>query len=60
LYGLVIQYLLTIGFYLCILPGIYLYNSFYNWITNCFFGNKTPMEKFKKALNITNDDFGHF
>lgn len=60
LYGLLMSVITTIGFYMCILPGIYLSIVGIIGLPIIFFENKTPVEALKKALNITNSDFGTF
>lgn len=58
LYGLFMSFITTVGYYCCILPGIYLSIVGITGLPIIFFENKTPIEAFKKALNITNSDFG--
>ena len=60
LYGLLMSVITTIGFYLCILPGIYFAIVSIIGLPIIFFENQTPIETLKKALNITNSDFGTF
>ncbi len=60
LYGLLMSVITTVGYYSCILPGIYLSIVGITGLPIIFFENKTPIEAFKKALNITNSDFGTF
>lgn len=60
LYGLLMSVITTLGFYICILPGIYFAIVSIIGLPIIFFENQTPVETFKKALNITNSDFGTF
>ena len=59
-YGAVVTLLATIGIYMCILPGIYIYIASFIGLPIIFFENKTAIDALKKSFSITNSNFGIF
>ena len=60
LYGAMVTLLATIGLYLCVLPGIYIYIASFIGLPIIFFENKTAVDALKKSFSITNSNFGIF